>query len=116
MINPDLMQFHMSQSGRYSQPLAPGREPEHFVQVDVGVKNFCDPEFFATPRFEQVLQNHEPGSLWRYAGGIHPKKALSYTTEHWESLVQHLSHPRVVALSEVGLDHSVPQNQWGGQE
>ena len=112
----DRMQASICKSRGYPNPLTPGRVPDHLVNVEGGVRNFCDPESFTTSSLDQMLGNFQEGSLWRYAVGIHPKKASVYTSEHWDLLMHYLAHTRVVALSEVGLDFSVSQNQWMHQE
>ena len=86
-----------------------GRTPDHRVGVSRGVAVYCDPDEFKDVKFPE-----DPN--WRVAVGVHPKKAKSFEDSHWRLLQQHLSDPRVAALGEVGLDHTVPERDHAVQE
>jgi len=86
-----------------------GYGPEHRVALSGGVLVFCDPE-----RYDELVIPNDP--RWRVAVGIHPKKAPSFRELQWVHMQVLLSDNRVTAVGEVGLDYSVPQDQWPIQE
>ena len=49
------------------------------------------------------------------AVGIHPKKTPQVTDQQWDELQRLLADPRVTAISEVGLDYSIPKHTWSAQ-
>ncbi|XP_041468562.1 uncharacterized protein LOC121418650 [Lytechinus variegatus] len=101
---------------QHPTPMAPGRAPVHCVNVEGGVKNYCFPEFFTNPALEQDLLNIQEGAMWKIAVGIHPKQAHLYTRRQWDLLMHYLAFPRVIGLSEVGLDHTMSPEVWRHQE
>ena len=80
-----------------------------------GILNYCDPEFFSRPTFEEeVLKKRGPN--WKVAVGIHPKRAANYTPDQWDCFLKLLSNPRVTAISEIGFDFTVSNSLWLYQE
>ena len=65
---------------------------------------------------EREIAAQGESTKWKIAIGIHTKKAATYTRQHWQVLLQHLNHPRVVGFSEVGFDFTVPPQQWRDHE
>ena len=110
--------FHPDRIGKKcGESTNPGRVPDHPVELVGGVANYCDPEFYLDPNFiDRVVGAQEGHNSWKIAIGIHPKRATTYSTEHWRALVHHSHHPRVVGFSEVGFDFTVPPQQWRDQE
>ncbi|XP_063969543.1 uncharacterized protein LOC135157542 [Lytechinus pictus] len=64
---------------------------------------------------EDIL-NLQEGALWKIAVGIHPKQAHLYSRRQWDLLLYYLAFPRVIGLSEVGLDHTMSPEVWRHQE
>ncbi|CAL1541426.1 unnamed protein product [Lymnaea stagnalis] len=62
---------------------------------------FCNPNTFSA-KCETV--SGEDG-VW-LAFGCHPKSATEFKDVHEQGLRKYLSHPKVVALGEIGLDYS----------
>jgi TatD DNase family protein len=85
-----------------------GRRPEVLVDVVGGVIVFCDPESYPKrlPR--------QPG--FGVAIGVHPRKARSFEDKHLDEFSSLLRSPGVIALGEIGLDHTEPQDTWAAQE
>ena len=78
------------------------------VDVRGGVAVFCDPETYPEV-FPRV-----PG--FGSAVGIHPKKVAEFSNSHLDILEELLRKDGVVALGEVGIDHTAPKNTWQRQE
>ena len=78
------------------------------VDVQGGVAVFCDPDCW--PNQFGIM----PG--FGAAVGVHPKKATEFTDEHFSTLEELLKREGVVALGEVGLDHTVDESMWQRQE
>ena len=74
--------------------------------------SYCDPETW--PTWEELEGLHPSVDV---AMGWHPKKVVGRRAcKAWlGQLEQLLRHPRVVALGEVGLDHSIGFDAWGDQ-
>ena len=74
---------------------------------------YCDPDTYPTDVKLQEL----PSSIM-VGAGIHPRHARNRSSRI-ESDVRHLrrllQHPRVIALGEVGLDHTEPIESWASQ-
>ena len=86
---------------------APPRNP---VKLAGGVVVFCDPPTWPKP-------GHIPQEQgWRISVGIHPKKPKQFGDARFDQLDQLMACPEVSALGEIGLDWSIPRNQWGLQE
>lgn len=70
---------------------------------------------FDTPTIEQALRLSEQFEEVVATVGWHPTEAHAYTKEIEERLIQQLTHPKVVAMGEMGLDYywddSTPQEQ-----
>ena len=96
--------------------LTAGREPDHPVNIIGGVSNYNNPSFFATEQFERMVLSRECSSTWKIAVGINPKQASTVTSAEWSSLVKCLSHPKVVAISDVGFDFRATPDKWRDQE
>ena len=96
--------------------LTAGREPEHPVNIVGGVSNYSNPAFFANEQFERMVLSREGSSAWKIAVGINPKQASTVTSAEWSSLVKCLSHPKVVAISDVGFDFRATPDKWRDQE
>ena len=72
---------------------------------------FCDPESW--PSGEQISALHPDIDV---AVGWHPKKTTQgRKRERLAQLERILDHPRVVALGEIGLDHTVGFQDWARQ-
>ena len=108
-FHPDRLHSIMVKSGN---PLR--EDPIIPCKVVGGVLNLCDPATYMGPEFEQVLQGASSPS-WKLAVGIHPKHASRYNEREWQAMIRHLTHSRVVGISEVGLDYSVSSRKWGKQ-
>ena len=111
-FHPDRLSAKTSKF-RAGEPLAPGRMPDRRVLLVGGVMNFCDPHEFLSPQFEG---NFDRDPKFKMAVGIHPKKAHVYSGRQWDAFLRLLNHPRVVGVSEVGLDFSVDPAHWRSQE
>ena len=66
-------------------------------------------------------QNYPPVDFsmrgpWMVAVGVHPKHYDTLTVERSMVLNQLLSHPKVVALGECGLDRTIPPSKWIRQD
>ena len=85
-----------------------GRSPTYPVTVVGGVINYCDPE-----NLGKVSYPTNP--KWRIAVGVHPKKVGKMTPEKWVELERQIHSSRVIGISEVGLDYSVPKENWTRQ-
>ena len=96
-------------SGMQCIRLTPGRKAHITVRVVGGVLNYCDPECYARIEFPE-----DPA--WRVAVGIHPKKAHKTSEDQWHDFMKLVQDPRVVGVSEVGLDHSVSASLWKDQD
>ena len=63
---------------------------------------FCH---IAGPQDQILNLVSEESGVW-LALGCHPKSATEFGISHEEGLRKMLSHPKVVALGEIGLDYS----------
>ena len=108
----DRLEANLRAKGLGSKGLAcvahTSRTPEIMVRVVGGVLNYCDPKNFGRILFPQ-------SSRWRVAVGIHPRHARRAADVDYFALRTLLGEPRVVAISEMGLDHSLPKDTWGCQ-
>ena len=111
-FHPDRLETKTSKFWN-GEPLAPGRMPDRRILLAGGVMNFCDPKKFLSPLFER---NFERDPKFKMAVGIHPKRAHCYRECEWEAFLRLLNHPRVVAISEVGLDFTRSPTDWRHQE
>ncbi|XP_071487921.1 putative deoxyribonuclease TATDN2 [Diadema antillarum] len=82
-----------------------GRPPKVPVSVVGGVLNYYDPEHYSGIVFPVDAQ-------WKVVVGIHPKYAGRTCDRHIFELEQLLRDDRVVGVSELGLDYSVPDSLW----
>ncbi|XP_045167847.2 uncharacterized protein LOC123531129 [Mercenaria mercenaria] len=90
-------------------PVKQDPAPENNVEIVGGILVYCDPE-----RYHSVKCPEDAN--FKVAVGIHPKKSDSFSSEK-ESVLKELLHkPGVVALGEVGIDHSVSRHLWLEQE
>ena len=85
-----------------------GVQPKQPVNVVGGVMVYCDPEAYPT----QIPKEKGFGA----AIGVHPTKACFFPNRKFDELRNLLRLPEVVALGEVGLDHTEPQSTWQAQE
>lgn len=88
-------------------------EEEKRISLVGGVVIYCDPDTYPSQRFLDRLPEHISVGI-----GFHPKHASNTHTrieDGFHQLRRLLRHPRVVALGEVGLDHSVPMRYWAYQ-
>ncbi|XP_072182095.1 uncharacterized metal-dependent hydrolase YcfH-like [Diadema setosum] len=85
-----------------------GRPPKVPVSVVGGVLNYCDPEHYPGIVFPADAR-------WKVVVGIHPKHAGRTCDRHIFELEQLLKDDRVVGVSELGLDYSVPDSLWTAQ-
>ena len=118
-FHPDRLQSAASGHARKQDGhhvMVPGREPDHLFPITGGVLNYCDPDFFSRPSFEEEVLGKRRGPNWKVAVGIHPKKAAYYTPAQWDCFLKLLSNPRVSAISEVGFDFTVLNSLWLSQE
>ena len=106
-FHPDRLESK-SDGSRQGNPRIP-------VKLVGGILNFCDPITFSKPSFNAVLEE-DRSSSWKIAVGIHLKHASRYSEQDWQAMLRHLTHSRVVGISEVGLDFSVPFRLWDRQE
>jgi len=72
------------------------------------VANYCDPETY--PNLDNIMDNRVHPSI-----GLHPKKC-HLLADNIDTIRALLAHPKVVALGEVGLDHTVPSTTWDQQK
>ncbi|KAK3107216.1 hypothetical protein FSP39_009701 [Pinctada imbricata] len=86
-----------------------GQKPSVKVNVVGGIIVYSEPRSYP----EVDFQLHGP---WRVAVGVHPKHHDSLTNDKKMILHRLLSHPKVVALGECGLDRTVPVSEWSHQE
>ncbi|KAK3786169.1 hypothetical protein RRG08_026885 [Elysia crispata] len=77
------------------------------VNYEGCVAVFCNPRTFNLHRPQDQILNlvSEESGVW-LALGCHPKSATEFGISHEEGLRKMLSHPKVVALGEIGLDYS----------
>lgn len=88
-------------------------EEEKRISLVGGVVIYCDPDTYPSQRFLDRLPEHISVGI-----GFHPKHASNTRIrieDGFHQLRRLLRHPRVVALGEVGLDHSVPMKYWSHQ-
>ncbi|XP_021353774.1 putative deoxyribonuclease TATDN2 [Mizuhopecten yessoensis] len=89
-------------------PMEPGKE----IEVVGTCACYCDPVTYPTKEHLATL----PEDM-EVAVGVHPKH--QYSQEQFNRVVQELRQlillPRVGAVGEIGLDHSVPREQWAQQ-
>ena len=86
-----------------------GHEAE--VKFIGGVANFCDPPTY--PSRDEVEELLRQGVVT--AIGIHPKGAANVDDQVWNSFMERLALPGVRGVGEVGLDYSVPPEEWAQQ-
>nr|XP_054775286.1 putative deoxyribonuclease TATDN2 [Lytechinus pictus] len=73
------------------------------VKLVGGVVNFCDPLTFKRALKLLPLLSH-----YHVAVGVHPKKVPDLNESSFQKLECLLACPRVAAISELGIDHTVP--------
>ena len=84
-------------------------EEEFEVTLEGVVASFCDPETYPTP--EEVGTLTDQGCY--VVVGIHPKKDFGEDDCH--RLAELLELPEVRGLGEIGVDHTVSEEQWPTQ-
>lgn len=71
---------------------------------DSCITTFCDPASFSSlGNCKELLQDDQ---IWG-TFGFHPHTAKYYNVQFEDKLIEHLAHPKAVALGEIGLDYSV---------
>ncbi|MEW8547192.1 MAG: TatD family hydrolase [Candidatus Thiodiazotropha sp.] len=85
-----------------------GVRPNLSVNVEGGVLVYCDPEHYPA----QVPKEKGFG----VAVGVHPKKVALFHNDQYGKLRDLLRLKEVVALGEIGLDHTEPESTWKDQE
>ncbi|KAH3724158.1 hypothetical protein DPMN_049968 [Dreissena polymorpha] len=108
--------FHLDRSGRVLQVYslerlighAEGPVPEVPVQVSGGVAVFCDPATYPE------VYPCAPG--FGSAVGLHPKKPHASVEGAVRLVEEELRKEGVVALGEIGLDWTTPEQEWPLQE
>ncbi|XP_060587423.1 uncharacterized protein LOC132742946 [Ruditapes philippinarum] len=88
-----------------------GGPPEFPLNVSGGVAVYCDPASFPS---ELILDRIPRG--FGIAMGIHPKQSHQFSESLLDNIRQRLGNSRVVAMGEVGLDFTVPEDTWSFQE
>jgi TatD DNase family protein len=78
------------------------------VEVVGGVANFCDPDTY--PSVDVIWDLRSQGIA--VAVGLHPKFAARASPSVKERLGELLALPEVAGLGEIGLDHTVPSDEW----
>ena len=96
--------------------MVPGREPDHLFPITGGILNYCDPDSFSRPGFEEEVLGKKRGPNWKVAIGNHHKRAAIYTPAQWDCFLKLLANPRMSTISEVGFDFSVSNSLWRQQE
>ncbi|XP_052761473.1 uncharacterized protein LOC128204145 [Mya arenaria] len=88
-----------------------GSIPRNEVEVVGGIANFCDPKHF-------LGDYTHLGHGFSASVGIHPRNVSSIDSlpSILCKLDQQLKLANVVALGEVGLDHTEPEEKWENQE
>lgn len=93
----------------YSSSRAVEHKPFARVNVVGGVVVFSEPKNYPAKDFKMK-------GPWMVAVGVHPKHYDTLTVERSIILNQLLSHPKVVALGECGLDRTIPASKWLPQD
>ena len=84
------------------------RNPRVPVEICGGVLNYCDPTHYRDIVFPE-------NRFFRVAVGIHPRQAKTVDPVTLADLQKKLCDPRVVGVSEVGLDYTAPVEEWPAQ-
>ena len=93
----------------YSFPDAVSRSLEFRVNVVGGVVICSEPQTYPDLEFSM-------SGPWKVAAGVHPKHYREFPVVKGLALQQLLSHPKVVALGNMGLDRTFPADEWVPQE
>ncbi|KAJ8315880.1 hypothetical protein KUTeg_006556 [Tegillarca granosa] len=106
-----LKECHLPENGTLQDILARTPVPaEERVSLIGSVAVFCDPKSY--PSVERLVVLPENKSV---AVGLHPKHS-GYSSEAQAGYVKKLrnllDHPKVCAIGEIGLDHSVDIKEW----
>ena len=83
------------------------------INIVAAVANFCDPDSY--PRLAQL--STLPQDLL-VAVGLHPKHAYrsqAFLKSAFREMDRLLADPKVIAIGEFGLDHSVRDKEWAAQ-
>ena len=84
-----------------------------WIQLEGSVAVFCDPRTFPS---DQDIHNI-PENMY-IAVGFHPRHAKKPECSIKVDLLQLgrlIQHPRVVALGDIGIDHTEPRKYWAYQ-
>ena len=110
--------FHLDRScqklfgrreGSIQELMAIEVDPEVYrVKIQGGVTVFCDPEHFPV--------DFVPPEGFGAAYGVHPKKAMEFSAAQFDRLYDLVGAKGTVALGEIGLDFTAPQETWQRQE
>jgi TatD DNase family protein len=110
-FHPDRLRRAANIHGTIEDVLALGVEQQVVrLKLKHVVASFCDPETYPSSR---DVDTFPPEVI--VAVGIHPKHAVNpkrILTDALERLSSLLTNPLVVAIGEVGLDHSVDPADW----
>lgn len=82
--------------------------PSHKVNVIGGVLNYSEPSNYKNIPI--------PSGNWKIAVGVHPKRVSELTEDRFQQLQQLMKCSTIAALGEVGLDRTVPFQEWRIQE
>ncbi|MDH5581290.1 MAG: TatD family hydrolase, partial [Bdellovibrionales bacterium] len=100
VLNYPIIETHCHLDGLKAQPTKDLIEQttklgiEKIITICVGPENFKEVLSLAD-EFESVYTTQ----------GIHPHEAHSARQEHFEQIQENLSHPKVMAVGEIGLDY-----------
>ena len=89
-------------------PTGPSPAPVHPVDIIGGVEVYCDPSTYP----KSLIRSPR----WKIAVGIHPKHAGKLRPTERRKFATLVQAPEVVAVGEIGIDHSTDTSRWQAQE
>lgn len=106
--------FRLPQNSSVQQLLDAVEVPnQERVRLTGGVVVFCDPASYPGLRQLEDLPQGFGAAI-----GLHPRHSV-YFLDHQMRILDQLRelqrHPRVVAVGEMGIDHTEPTERWAGQ-
>lgn len=113
-LDRTLRKMHLPADGNVDDILqrAPVEDNKRISMVGA-IAIYCDPDTYPSERYLDLLPEFIGVGI-----GYHPKHATdsrAKINEEVRHLRRLLRHPRIVALGEVGLDHSEPHRNWSYQ-